>query len=59
MARDREIPSGSKVLSLVEIDHEAHLGPDCLSDGLDRREVIGETLAAKAQLQTLEPALLA
>jgi hypothetical protein len=30
-----------------------------ISYGRDRREVIGETLAAKAQLQTLETALLA
>jgi energy-coupling factor transporter ATP-binding protein EcfA2 len=48
-----------KLKSLVEIHHQAHLGPDRLSDGLDRREVIGKTLAAKTQLLTLETALLA
>jgi hypothetical protein len=35
------------------------IGPERFSDGLDRREVIGWMLAAKTQLQTLEPALLA
>jgi hypothetical protein len=49
----------AEVKSLVEIDHQAHFTPDCLSDGFDRREIIGETLSAEAQLQTLEPALLA
>jgi hypothetical protein len=48
-----------KLKSLVEIDHQAHFDPDRLTDGLDRREVIGKTLAAKTQLQTLETALLA
>jgi hypothetical protein len=45
------------VKSLVEIDHQAHFAPDCLSDGLYRREIIGDTLTAKAELQTLETAL--
>jgi hypothetical protein len=48
-----------KLKSLVEIDHQAHIGPDRVSGGLNRREVIGNTLAAKTQLQTLEAALLA
>jgi hypothetical protein len=47
------------VKSLVEIDHQAHFDPDRLTDGLDRRDIIGKTLAAKTQLQTLETALLA
>jgi hypothetical protein len=49
----------AELKSLVEIDHQAHIGPERFSDGLDRREVIGKTLAAKTQFQTLEPALLA
>jgi hypothetical protein len=40
----------AEVKSLVEIDHQARLRPDCLSDGFYRREVIGEPLAAKTQL---------
>jgi hypothetical protein len=40
--------------SLVEIYHEVHFASDCFTDSLDRREVIGETLTAKTQLQTLE-----
>jgi hypothetical protein len=45
--------------SLVEIDHQAHIGPDRVSDGLNRRKVIVKTFAPKTQLQTLETALLA
>jgi len=40
----------AKVKSLVEIDHQAHLAPDTLSDGLDRRDIIGNTLTAETQL---------
>jgi hypothetical protein len=32
----------AEVKSLVEIDHEAHFAPDRLTNGVDRREVIGE-----------------
>ena len=49
----------AKMKSLVEIDHQAHLTPDCFSDGLYGREIIGKTLTAETQLYTLETALLA
>jgi hypothetical protein len=48
----------AELKSLVEIDHQAHFAPNRLADGLDRREVVGDTLAAKTQLPTLEPALV-
>jgi hypothetical protein len=49
----------TEMKSLVEIYHEVHFASDCFTDSLDRREVIGETLTAKTQLQTLETPLFA
>src|ERR1700751_6220281 len=49
----------AELKSLVEIDHEAHIAPDRPTNGLDGRKVVGDTLAAKTQLQTSEPALVA
>ena len=49
----------AEVKSLVEIDHQAHFAPDCLSDGLDRRYIVDETLTPETQLQASETALTA
>jgi hypothetical protein len=51
------LQSPTKLQSLIEIDHQVHFAPDCLPNGLDRREIVSETLAAKAELQAIETAL--
>jgi len=41
---------------LVEIDHELHVIADGAPHRVDGRQVVLETIAAQAQLQSLEPA---
>src|SRR5260370_1289262 len=40
--------------SLVEIDHQQGFVTDCLTNSFDRGDIIGEPVAAEAQLQPLE-----
>ena len=45
--------------ALVEVDHELHVRADRLPHGVDRRHVVRRPLAAQAQLEAGEAALVA